>query len=399
MSPNLFLRRLWQQRSSSDTHIFMLWFLHLTMTCLTWLQVGVWRQRGNNNFLIYKYSFFHLSNHQSLYKTYPNEYFDLFQYHPVFAFLFAPFALLPAPIDLFLWLFGSTIAFLWAITHIGLDKRWTVWLMLLSVFELSKNILHAQSNVLIATFMMATFIFFERQEPTKAVLWAVYNFSIKGFGAITGLLAVLYPQSVRSIIQGVVFTILLSLTPLLLVSPAELMQYYAEWLDLLRGDVISEPFSLVGFMTHTLGFSIAIEPFVMGFGLGMLIIYWFLLWLRRNDITKERRAYFLAFLLLWVVVFNRAAESPTYLMASTGLLIWYFYHKQNGTATKFMTAFFMVCFYWVAVVSSDLSFPFLKKWDNTYHLRPVFGFLPTLWIMISECHFLQKNNAKSIINS
>ena len=398
MPPNLFLSRLWQQRGSAHAQIYFLWILHLGMTCLTWLQLSVLRQRGNNNFAIYKFSYFHLANHQPLYTTYPQEYFDLFQYHPVFALLFAPFALLPAPIDTFLWLFCSTIAFLWALTHIGLDKRGTVWVMLLSVFELSKNILHLQSNVLIATGMMATFIFFERHEPTKAVLTAVYNFCIKGFGAITGLFAVLYPKPGQSIVQGIIYFILLSLTPLLLVSPSELMQYYVDWLDLLRGDVISEPFSLVGFLTHTLGFPTIIEPFVMGFGLGMLLIYWFMLWLRRHVITKERRAYFLAFLLLWVVVFNRAAESPTYLMASTGLLIWYFYHKQNGTATKLMTVFFIVCFYWVAVVSSDLSFSFLKQWDKTYHLRPVFAFLPMLWIIVAECNFLLKNNPKPNIN-
>ncbi len=390
MSLNTYFRRLWQQCGSSDTHIKILWFLHLSMTCLTWLQLGVLRQRTNNNFSIFKFSYTHLSQHQSLYTVYPNQYYDLFLYHPVFAVLFAPIALLPTPIDLFIWLFGSTIAFLWAITHIGLDKRWVVWLMLLSVFELSKNILHAQTNVLIATGMMATFIFFERQEPTKAVLMTVYNFCIKGFGAITGLLAVLYPKSGRSIIQGIVFTFLISLTPLLFVSPSELLKYYTDWLDLLRGDVISEPFSLVGFMTQTLGFSKAIEPFVMGFGVLMLVSYWLMLWLRRGILTSERRAYFLSFLLLWVVVFNRAAESPTYLMASTGLLIWFFYHKQHGTANKLMTAFFILCFYWVAVVSSDLSFPFLKKWDNTYHLRPVFAFLPMLWMIVDEGYFFIK---------
>ena len=390
MSLNQFFRRLWQQRGSSDAQINLLWVLHLGMTCLTWLQLGVLRQRSNNNFSIFKFSYIHLSQHQSLYTAYPIEYYDLFIYHPVFAVLFSPIALLPTPIDLFIWLFGSTIAFLWAITHIGLDKRWVVWLMFLSVFELSKNVLHVQTNILIATGMMATFIFFERHEPTKAVLSAVFNFCIKGFGAITGLLAVLYPKSGRSILQGIVFTFLLSLTPLLFVSPSELLKYYTDWLDLLRGDVISEPFSLVGFLTQTLGFPKTIEPFVMVFGVLMLVFYWLMLWLRRGILTSERRAYFLSFLLLWVVVFNRAAESPTYLMASTGLLIWFFYHKQYGTGTKLKTIFFIVCFYWVAVVSSDLSFPFLKKWDNTYHLRPVFALLPMLWMIADESRFFYK---------
>ena len=174
MSLNQFFRRLWQQRGSSDAQINLLWVLHLGMTCLTWLQLGVLRQRSNNNFSIFKFSYIHLSQHQSLYTAYPIEYYDLFIYHPVFAVLFSPIALLPTPIDLFIWLFGSTIAFLWAITHIGLDKRWVVWLMFLSVFELSKNVLHVQTNILIASGMMATFIF----DWANAVLRAIINSKI-----------------------------------------------------------------------------------------------------------------------------------------------------------------------------------------------------------------------------
>ena len=392
MSLNLFFRRLWQQRGSSDVQIKLLWFLHLSMTCLTWLQLGVLRERVHNNFAIFKNAFFHLKHHQPLYTPYPNEYFDLFQYHPVFAVLFAPFSFLPRPIDLFFWLFGSTIAFLWAITHIGLDKRWVVWLMLLSVFELSRNVIHVQTNILITTGMIYTFIFFERQDTTKAVLTTVLNFYIKGFGAITGIMAVLYPKTGRSIVQGIGFTLLLSLSPLFFVSPSELLKHYTDWLDLLRGDVIFESFCLVGFLTHTVGFPKTIEPYVMGFGVLILMSYWLMLWLRRADLTTERRAYFMAFLLLWVVVFNRAAESPTYLMASTGLLIWYFYHKQYGTATKLMTAFFVVCFYWSGFLCSDLAFSFLREWDNTYYLRPVFSLLPMFWMLVDEWKFFRQTS-------
>ena len=69
MPPNLFLSRLWQQRGSAHAQIYFLWILHLGMTCLTWLQLSVLRQRGNNNFAIYKFSYFHLANHQPLYTT------------------------------------------------------------------------------------------------------------------------------------------------------------------------------------------------------------------------------------------------------------------------------------------------------------------------------------------
>jgi hypothetical protein len=396
---NQFFRRLWQQRGSSDVQIKLLWVLNLAMTCLTWLQLAVWQDRGRNNFTIFKSSFYHLIHHQPLYTTFPSEHYDLFLYHPVFALLFAPIALLPAPIDMFVWLFGLTIVFLWAVTHLGLDKRWIVWVMLLSVFELSKNILHAQTNILITTGMMVSFIFFEKQKTTQAVLTSVFNFCIKGFGGATGLLAVLYPKSIRSIGQGIAFTCVLSLTPLLVVSPSELLKHYTDWFDLLRGDAITEPYSLVGFLTHTAHFPPSIEPFVLLFGVVILVGYWFILWLQRDELTTERRAYFLAFMLIWVVVFNRAAESATYIMASTGLLIWYFFHKNNGTTTKVMTIFFVICFYWVAIVCSDLALPFLKAFDKKYYFRPLFALMPMLWMLFDECKNLSIKTLKIKLSS
>ncbi|MBL7817575.1 MAG: DUF2029 domain-containing protein [Saprospiraceae bacterium] len=375
----------WQMlHGSADSIIKLLWVIHLAMTTLTWLQLGVWRQRPNNNFAIFKSAYLHLVNHQPLHTPYPNEYFDLFLYHPVFALFFAPITLLPAPFDLFIWLFGSTIAFLWTISHIGLEKKWIAWVLFLSIFDLSKNILHAQTNVLIASGMMATFIFFEKQKPTQAVISTVLNFCIKGFGAITGLMALFYPQSMRSIVQGLLATALFMCLPILVVSPSECVQYYADWLELLRGDTITEPFSLMGFLTFTCHVDKQNESYVLLSGGTLLMLYTLSMWLQKSVLTSKRRAYFLAFLLLWVVVFNRAAESPTYLMASTGLLLWFFFHKQAATASKPMTALFVVCFYVIAILPSDLGIPALKSLDKRYFFRPVFAFIPLLWLFFEE---------------
>jgi hypothetical protein len=397
MSITLLCRRLWQQRGSSDVHIKLLWCLHLAMTGLTWLQLDVWQENGSNNFKIFKYSFFHLIHQQPLYTTGSGDHLDLFQYHSVFALLFAPIAVLPAPIDLFMWLFGSTIAFLWTITRLGLDKRLVVWITLLSLFELSKNILYAQTNIIATTVMMLSFIFFERQEPTKAAFSSVLNFCIKGFGGITGLLAVLYPKSYRSIAYGIGFLFLMSLTPLCVLTPSDLLQDYMDWFNLLRSDVVIEPYALVSFLTQTLHLPQGIEPFVMFFGAVMLLVYWLLLFLSRHDLTTEQRAYFLSFLLLWVVVFNRAAESATYIMAATGLLIWFFFHKQAGTATKKMTFFFAFCFYWIAVNCSDLSIPYFRAFDKVYLLRPLFALLPMFWMLTDAFRFFMEKTLKTKI--
>lgn len=51
-----------------------------------------------NNFLIFKYVFWHAWNQTSLYAQYPLEFFDSNHYGPFFSIIIAPFAVLPHPL-------------------------------------------------------------------------------------------------------------------------------------------------------------------------------------------------------------------------------------------------------------------------------------------------------------
>ena len=48
-----------------------------------------------NNFLIFKYAYWHVVGQQPLYEHYPAEYFDMNHYGPFFSLVIAPFALPP----------------------------------------------------------------------------------------------------------------------------------------------------------------------------------------------------------------------------------------------------------------------------------------------------------------
>jgi len=79
---------------------------------ITWLFVyviiaviatGICAGRQCNNFLIFRSAFDHLLAGRDLYAAYPAEHADLFKYSPTFALLFAPFALLPFGIALYMF--------------------------------------------------------------------------------------------------------------------------------------------------------------------------------------------------------------------------------------------------------------------------------------------------------
>src|SRR6187402_1906804 len=57
----------------------------------------------HNNYFVYKGNFFHVINQQNLFAYYPDQYFDLNHYGPIFSLVIAPFALLPDWLGVLLW--------------------------------------------------------------------------------------------------------------------------------------------------------------------------------------------------------------------------------------------------------------------------------------------------------
>src|SRR5438132_3276264 len=90
-----------------------------------------------NNYIIFKNSFFHLIHNQDLYKTYPQEYGDIFLYTPAFALFMAPFAYLPHLAGVILWCCINCLCVYFAITMLPFDDhKKRLWLLYLVSFEL-----------------------------------------------------------------------------------------------------------------------------------------------------------------------------------------------------------------------------------------------------------------------
>ena len=76
-----------------------------------------------NNFLIFKYVYWHVVGQQPLYEHYPAEYFDMNHYGPFFSLVIAPFALPPVWLGMLLWLVALTLALYVAVRH-NFFTRW-----------------------------------------------------------------------------------------------------------------------------------------------------------------------------------------------------------------------------------------------------------------------------------
>ena len=90
------------------------------------------------------------------------------------------------------------------------------------------------------------------------------------------------------------------------------------------------------------------------------------------------RGMLCCYLLVWVVLFNRAAESPTYLLAVTGLAFWFIldgFKKEN----IYITSFVLFVSY---LFLSDIFPGFIHRFFRIHHMKPYAFMLFFLYLQL-----------------
>lgn len=275
-----------------------------------------------NNYLIFKSSFFHLLSNQNLYVLHYTEHWDLFKYSPTFALFMGVFAYLPNWLGLFLWNLLNALVLFYGIRHLprisATAKARIGWFCLL---ELLTAVGNAQSNPLIAGLFLWSFIYLERGKVPVATLLMLLSVFIKLFGVVGFVLFLLYPRKGLSIFYTSLWTGLLVVLPLVAVSYSQLVDQYQQWGILLQNDhSTSVGLSVMGWLETWFGFTPSKLAIVLVGAGGLLLPL-----LRIGQYSYfQYRLLIVASLLLWVVIFNHKAESPTFIIAVVGVGLWYF---------------------------------------------------------------------------
>lgn len=367
--------------------------IHLIITIIIWFQLSK-NPEKYNNYSVFRSSYFHLVQGKDLYIEYPSEHSDVFLYNPVFSILFAPFSLLPVKFGLLCWLLFNTWIILFSIKKIELTKAKTTLIYFLLFFGLSTNIRYCQSNSLIAALMIFSFVSFEKNENFKSSLFSVLGFCIKGVGGIVGLLFINYSNKWKIVLNAIILTFVISLLPGLFVGFDNLIIIYKSWFDVIIGSNIIEHVSLAGFCEVVLGWSNCEIPILI-FGAFLLITFIISQWFRSNELDFDSRFVSLIFLLIWIVLFNRASESATYFIGLLALYLWFV----NTSKSRINICIFIFAFIIIAILPSDLAPKILKNIQKNYVLKPV-ALLPVLLsiyyneINLSLRKYFQFGNAK-----
>jgi hypothetical protein len=343
-------------------------FLYLAITLVAVLQLSVDR---NNNFRIFRSSTLHLLQGLPLYIEYPKEYYDFFYYNPVFPILFMPFALMPLFPSLVLWLLATALCCYFVFKKLPLTDHKVKAFMLLLLFDLHNNLDHQQTNPFVLSFMLLVWILMEKEKLFWASMFIVLSFLIKGYGGIICLLCLYYKNWYKMIFYGLFWLLAFHSLMLLFMSPDMAIQYYKEWWTVISGNGIMESYSVYGVLKNL--HEILPEGFILLSALTILGIF-----LTLQFFNKERnKSHIVAFLLIWVIVFNRASESATYIIAMAGCSIWYLSRPKN----KISTVLFWTTILVSTLIPTDISKAF-DQFRYQYFLKCVLSLLILSDIMI-----------------
>ena len=337
-----------------------------------------------NNYVIFKQSYFHLIENKDLYQLYPQEHWDLYKYSPTFSLLMGLLAYLPDFLGLLIWnLLNAFVLFfaLWKLPFSSDKKR--IWAFLFLVIELVTSLQNAQSNGLMSGLIILAFVYLEKKNIALATLCIVATIFIKLFGIVAFALFLFYPNKLKSALYSLGWILLLGVLPLILISPEQLTFLYKSWGNLLQNDhSISIGFSVSGWLFTWFGLNLKTVSLVVG---TFLFCVPFIHYKYFNEVRFK--LLYLASILLWIVIFNHKAESPTFVIAVTGVAIWFFTQEFN----KLNFSFLILALLFTVLAATDLFPKFIR---DDYFIPYVVKAIPCIFIwgkITWELIFYSKN--------
>jgi len=310
-----------------------------------------------NNYTIFEKSFEHLKNKQDLYILYPDEHWDLYKYTPSFSVFFGFFHSLPDWLGLSLWNILNAIVLLLAVYYLPKLNAYKQGLILLIVLlELLTSMQNQQSNALLAGLLVFSFGFLERNKLFWAVGCIVFSMFIKLFGIVGFALFLFYPNKWKAAMYALFWMLVLLALPLLYIDVDQYVALYSSYLNLLKNDHdASYGYSVMGWINSWFSIDFS-KNLIVAIGVVVFLSPLIRIKLYPNFIFKW---LILCSVLIWIVIFNHKAESPTFVLAMTGVALWFVQGEKN----KVNIVLFIAAFLLTTLSSTDL---FPKSWREEF---------------------------------
>lgn len=356
----------------------LLWFLLAIIGVLLKIRLG-YDKIGN--FLIFRNAFWHTLHQLNLYNYYPSENLGSYLYGPLFSFLIAPFSLLPINAGAFLWGVANAAILFLAIRKLPVSYKNQNIILFISAVEMMTSVQNLQINCMVVATILFAFILVKKEQDFWAAIFIVIGFLVKLYGVV-GIAFILFSNHKMKFISSFLFwLIILFCLPMVFSSPSFIIQSYFDWYhtlikkDNLNATSLMQNISVMGMLRHLIKTKY----------LDLIVIFvaaWFyLLPLFRFAQLKNKtfQLTYLCFTLIGVVIFSSSAESPTYIIAMTGVALWFvIQNPKNWFVISLLV--FALCF--TSLSSTDFFPRFIKlKLIQPYSLKALPCFL--IWLVIA----------------
>jgi hypothetical protein len=314
------------------------------------IQRGIFR--FPNDYAIFRASFWNLIQNRDLYVLRLDQAHDLFKYSPTFALLYAPFALLPFALGLMLWNLVNAMSLFYALRLLlpGEQARLAQALVFLPMLRSMQS---SQSNALVAAILILAFVCFERGWQVRGAFAVAIGAAIKIFPIVGIVFALSRPRKARALALSAVAGLVLLLFPLLVVGFQELLAQHRSWATLQSTETSQLGSSLMGVL-HQAGLqwpAWVIQIAACVIVIGTLVA--------RRDRWSDRnfQLQYLAFVLVFCVLFNHRSERQSSVIAVSGLVIWIL----AAPRASWRTTLFVVAYSLVTLIGADLTPHIIKR--------------------------------------
>jgi hypothetical protein len=301
-----------------------------------------------NNYVIFTHSFTHLKNGQDLYAAYPEEYWDLYKYTPTFAAFFGFFALFPDWLGVILWNLLNALILAAAVYYLpGTDTLRKGLVLAIVAIELMTSLQNEQSNGLIGGLLIAAFGLLEKRKYLIAALCIVLSAYVKLFGIAALALYLFYPGKARLVLQTLLWGVILFLVPLLFINVHQYIGLLRSYQSMLAQDhSVSYGYSVMGWLHTWFGIS-GEKTIILGAGVALFLVPFIRV---KAYGSYAFRLLVLSAVLIWIVIFNHKAESPTFVIAMLGVALWFV----NSRKSPLQIILFVLAMVFTSLSPTDL---------------------------------------------
>ena len=341
--------------------------------------------KPNYTYHIFKSVFWNTIDQLSLYEFYDYLFGDCNHYGPVFAYIIAPFALLPDTWGMLLWECALVTVFYIGVRYMPLLKWQKVFMFWFCLHEVLTPLFVEQFDLAMAGMLLLTFACVQKQKPVWAAFFIMLAMFIKLYGVMGFAFFFFIENKKKFLLACLGWAALFFVAPMAISSPEYVVQQYFNWYDSLvakNTQNLTEHFNTTN--TSLLGIPRKISGNTEYSDLWLIVpgILLFLSPFRRIGQYKHAafRYAMLASVAMFHLLFSTGSESYGYIAAMTGFAIWYTTAPfKRGRWALYLLIY---AFIFTSLCTSDVLFPrwIWKQWIEPYALKA----LPTtiIWLVL-----------------